>query len=272
MKNFSSSPLEMPRSLWTHRALLRSLIEREVLGRYKGSTLGIIWSLLTPLLLISVYTFVFGIIFRRTWGASYSTTQDFVMILFAGLMIFNIFAECLNKAPSLISGRVNFVKKIIFPLEILPVVSLGAALFQFLISATLWFVAYAICFGLPPSTVWMAPLTLIPLSLFTMGASWLFASLGVYLKDLKQLVGLLITINLFLSAVFYPIAAIPEKYRSLVELSPITSAIEGFRQTVFFGTSLNWGSYFVQLALGLLVAGLGFAWFQKTRKGFADVI
>jgi len=118
----------------------------------------------------------------------------------------------------------------------------------------------------------MAPLILIPLSLFTLGASWLFASLGVYLKDLKQLVGLLITINLFLSAVFYPIAAIPEKYRPIVELSPITIAIEGFRQTVFFGASLNWGGYLIQLALGLSVAILGFAWFQKTRKGFADVI
>lgn len=116
MKNFSTNPLEIPRSLWSNRSLLWSLTEREVLGRYKGSTLGAVWSLLTPLLLITVYTFVFGIIFRRTWGASYDSTADFVMILFAGLIIFNIFAECFSKSPSLITSRVNYVKKIIFPL------------------------------------------------------------------------------------------------------------------------------------------------------------
>jgi lipopolysaccharide transport system permease protein len=219
-----------------------------------------------------VYTFVFGIVFRRTWGASYNSTADFVMILFAGLIVFNVFAECFSKAPGLITSRVNYVKKIIFPLEILPAVSLGASIFQFLVSGALWFIAYLIFFGLPPLTACLAPLTIIPLALFTIGASWLFASLGVYIKDLKQLVGLLITVNLFLSAVFYPLSSIPEKYRWLVALSPITSAIEGFRQTVFFGNSFDWNSYSIQLILGSTIATLGFAWFQKTRKGFADVI
>jgi lipopolysaccharide transport system permease protein len=262
----------IPRSVWRNKDLIRALVVRDISQKYKGSLLGLIWSLLNPLLLISVYTFVFGIVFGRTWSSSYSSTTDFVMILFAGLLVFNVFADCFGRAPTLITSRVNYVKRVIFPLEILPFVCLGAALFQLFVGALLWLVGYLVLYGLPNASALFAPLFLLPLCLFSLGLSWLFAALGVYLRDLRQIVGILITISLFISAVFYPLSAIPGPYRRIIELIPTAAAINGVRQAVFFNGVLSLDVFAVQLSIGAATAVCGFAWFQKTRKGFADVL
>jgi lipopolysaccharide transport system permease protein len=194
------------------------------------------------------------------------------LILFAGLLVFNFFSECVNRAPGLILANTSYVKKVIFPLEILPVVTLGAALFHCGVSALVWFLFYMILFGVPPLTALLFPVVLLPLIFLTVGVSWLLASLGVYLRDVAQVVGVATTILLFLSPIFYPISALPENFQTLLLFNPLTHVIEQTRAVLFFGKLPNWTMYFISLTGGVVVAWLGYAWFQKTRKGFADVI
>lgn len=273
MLNFSVSPQEIVSSFWRNRQLIRNLIQRDVLGRYKGSMLGIFWSLVTPVFMLAVYTFVFSVVFKSRWGSEGEGSRtEFALVLFAGLIIFNLFAECIGRAPGLILANVNYVKKVIFPLEILPWVSLGSALFHFLISLGVWVVAYLIFFGLPHWQVILMPFVLLPLVFLIMGLSWALASLGVYLRDVGQIIGLFITVLMFLSPIFYPATALPPAYQSLLFFNPLTLPIEMARDLIYWGRIPNlnfWALY----SVGALVCSiLGFAWFQKTRKGFADVL
>ena len=272
MRNFSISPHEMIASLWRNRALALAMTKREVVGRYRGSILGIFWSFFHPLFMLSVYTFVFSVVFKARWGEGSGSKTEFALVLFAGLIVFNLFAECFTRAPGLILANVNYVKKVIFPLEILPWVTLGAALFHAFISLVVWIGAYCLFFGLPHPTILFFPFILIPLCFFIIGVSWALASLGVYLRDVSQIVGLLTTVLMFLSPIFYPITALPEAYRSLLMLNPLMPAIEQSRAVLFWGNSPDWillGAYYAAMSC---LAWLGFAWFQKTRKGFADVL
>jgi lipopolysaccharide transport system permease protein len=272
MQHFSTSPAEMIASPWRHRGLLKSLIVREVAGRYRGSILGILWSLFNPLLMLSVYTFVFGVIFAARWTGGTGAKSEFALILFAGLLMFNFFAECFSRAPTLIIGHANYVKKVVFPLEILPWMVLGSSLFHLLISLVVWVAAYLVFFGLPNPELLYLPLILIPFSLFTMGVSWFLASLGVYLRDVAHITSILTTILMFLSAIFFPLEALPPSIQSLSLLNPLIPPIEMARQALFFGKAPSWSLYAVYFAAAALVAWLGFAWFQKTRRGFADVL
>src|SRR5688572_14905082 len=142
MQHFSISPAEMVASFWRNRSLLRALIEREVIGRYRGSVMGILWSFFNPILMLAVYTFLFSVVFKARWNGGSDSKAEFSLVLFAGLIAFNLFAECINKSPTLIISRVNYVKKVIFPLEILPWVTLGSAVFHALISVIVWLIAY----------------------------------------------------------------------------------------------------------------------------------
>jgi lipopolysaccharide transport system permease protein len=272
MQKFSSSPKEMLLSLWRNQELISILIRREVSGRYRGSMMGILWSFFNPVIMLTIYTFVFSVVFKARWNEGSESTTEFALILFAGLIVFNLVAECVNKSPGLILANVNYVKKVIFPLEILPVISLGSALFHAVINIAVWLIAYGIFFGFPPLTIFLAPLVIMPLLFFILGITWIFASLGVYVRDISQFVGMAMTVLMFLSPIFYPITAIPEKYRIFIEINPISPAIEQFREVLFFGNVPDLEMTLVYLISSLLVALLGFAWFQKTRKGFADVL
>jgi lipopolysaccharide transport system permease protein len=272
MQHFSISPKEMVASLWRNRSLARTLVQREVVGRYRGSFMGILWSFFNPVFMLLVYTFVFSVVFKSRWGGGSGSKTEFALVLFAGLIVFNLFAECFNRAPGLILANVNYVKKVVFPLEILPWVALGATLFHALISLGVWFIAYFVFFGVPHITVLLLPLVILPLLLFIMGVTWGLASLGVYLRDVSQFVGIVTTVLMFLSPIFYPDSALPEKYRHLLLLNPLTPAIEQARDVLFWGKVPDMTILFVSLLVAALIAWLGFAWFQKTRKGFADVL
>lgn len=272
MQNFSISPKEMVASLWRNRSLIKALIQREVVGRYRGSVMGILWSFFNPVFMLVVYTFVFSVVFKARWSGGSDSKTEFALILFAGLIVFNLFAECFNRAPGLILANVNYVKKVVFPLEILPWVALGAAMFHALISLGVWLIAYLILFGVPHITVLLLPMVILPLLLFIMGLTWVLASLGVYLRDVSQFVGLLTTVLMFLSPIFYPASALPEEYRHLLLLNPLTPAIEQARDVLFWGKVPDMSMLTVYLLVAALIAWLGFAWFQKTRKGFADVL
>jgi lipopolysaccharide transport system permease protein len=235
--------------------------------------LGIFWSLANPILMLLVYTFVFSVVFKARWGASGSDSKtEFALVLFAGLMVFNLFAECISKAPGLILANANYVKKVIFPLEVLPLVSMGSAIFHFLVSLGVWVVAYLVLFGLPHWHILFLPFVLVPLVLFVMGLSWGLASLGVYLRDVGQIIGVVITMLMFLTPIFYPASSLPSAYQTLIFLNPLTAPIEMVRDLMYWGKlpSLSLLGISVVVALGISV--LGFAWFQKTRKGFADVL
>jgi lipopolysaccharide transport system permease protein len=273
MQDFKITPREMIASFWRNRNLIKASIKRDVLGRYRGSMMGVLWSFFNPLLMLSVYTFVFSVIFPSRWGGSTSVSKtEFALILFSGMIIFNIFSECLNRAPSTIISNQNFVKKIIFPLEVLPVVNLGAALFHASIGLVVWLTTYAIFFGFPNPTTLCLPIVLLPLCLLLLGISWIFSSLGTYLRDLGQVVGVLTTILLFMSPIFYPVSAIPEDYRFFLFFNPITSVIEQSRDVLFWGKYPDWNILFVNSIGTFVFAWIGFIWFQKTRKGFADVL
>lgn len=222
--------------------------------------------------MLTVYTFVFSVIFKARWGTTGSTRTEFALILFAGLIVFNLFAECFTKAPMLILSNTNYVKKVVFPLEILPWVALGSALFHTSISLLVWIIAYAILLGPPHLTILLFPLTLAPLVLFIMGVSWALASLGVFLRDVSQFIGIVTTVLMFMSPIFYPASAFPEEYRPILFLNPLSPAIEQARDVLFWGRIPDFTMLAQYLTGSAIIAWMGFAWFQKTRKGFADVL
>jgi lipopolysaccharide transport system permease protein len=272
MRNFSISPSEMAASIWRNRTLVAAMVKREVMGRYRGSVLGIVWSFFNPILMLAVYTFVFGVVFNARWAAGHDSRSEFALVLFAGLIVFNVFSECLNRAPGLILANVNYVKKVVFPLEILPVVSLGAAMFHAVVSLGVWLLAYVVLIGTPQPTVALLPLAIIPLVLLVLGFTWALAALGVYLRDVSQVIGIVTTALMFLSPVFYPLTAIPEAFRPLLHLNPLTPSIEQTRDMLFWGKLPDVSALLICWLGAFAVAWAGFAWFQKARKGFADVL
>ncbi|WP_159718951.1 ABC transporter permease [Geminicoccus flavidas] len=272
MHSFSVSPVELVASLWRNRHLVMVLARREVEGRYRGSIMGILWSLFQPMLMLAVYTFVFSVVFNARWGSSGTSKAEFALTLFAGLLVFNIFADCLNRSSSLIIANTNFVKKIMFPIEILPCVIMASALFHAAVNLLVWMVFYVLIVGRPHLGILMFPIVIAPCVAFTVGLSWMVAALGVFLRDVAQVVGVLITALMFLSPIFYPVSSLPASYRPLMLINPLTPAVEQVRDVLMWGKAPSWGVFVVYLLAGMVVACLGFAWFQKTRKGFADVL
>jgi len=260
-------------ALWKNRELIIQMSKREVIGRYKGSLMGLGWSFFNPLLMLLVYTFVFSVVFKARWGGdSTESKTEFAVILFVGLIIHSLFAEVLNRAPSLILNNINYVKKVIFPLEILPVITMGATLFHTLVSLCVLLGALLLLNGTLYWTSLLIPLILLPLIFTTLGFAWLLASLGVYLRDIGQTIGIITTVMLFLAPVFYPISALPEKYQVFLLANPLTFIIEQARQVLIFGAAPNWAGLALYSIVSLAVAWIGYWWFQKTRKGFADVV
>jgi len=269
-----TSLVSLVRSLWHNRQLIVQMTKREVLGRYKGSAMGLAWSFFNPLFMLVVYTFVFSDIFHSRWhgaGGDDSKTQ-FAVVLFVGMIVLNLFSEVLNRSPGLIISNVNYVKKVVFPLEILSVITMGAALFHALVSLAVLLIAFVIFNGYLHWSMIFIPLVLLPLVIVTLGLSWMLASLGVFLRDVAQTIGILTTVLMFLSPVFYPVVAVPEKFRSIIMANPLTFIIEQSREVLLWGHIPDWQGLLLYTSVATLIAWVGYAWFQKTRKGFADVL
>jgi len=272
MRSYSISPIEMFGSLWRNRELITASAKREVLGRYRGSMMGLLWSFFNPLFMLAVYTFVFSVVFKARWNMESDSKTEFALVLFAGLIVFNLFGESIIRAPAMVLNNPNYVKKVVFPLEILPVVTLLSALFHGLISLGVWLLAYLLFFGLPHATVLYLPLVILPLLLFVMGLSWGLASLGVFLRDVSQFITTVITVLMFMTPIFYPVTALPEEFRQWLYLNPITPVIEQARDVLYWGKHPDFSLLGIYTLASAMVAWLGFSWFQKTRKGFADVL
>jgi lipopolysaccharide transport system permease protein len=255
-----------------HRELLWALVKRDFIGRYKGSVMGIAWSLFHPLLMLAIYTFVFSVAFKVKWGAGEESKIAFSIMLFSGFIVHSFFAECINRASGLITNHPNYVKKIIFPLEILPWMVLFSAILHFLVSFGV-LLAFCLLTGVSiHGGTLLTPIILLPLILTTLGLSWIFSSLGVYLRDLSQATGMLTTVALFLAPIFYPIEALPQNYQTLITLNPITLPIYQLREAMFWNTPLRWDLWALSLIVGAIISYIGYWWFQKSRRGFADVL
>jgi ABC-type polysaccharide/polyol phosphate export systems, permease component len=273
MQNFPCSPLALVASGWRNRNLILSLTKREIVGRYRGSVFGLAWSFFNPLLMLAIYTFVFSVVFKARWGISQDEGRgEFAILLFSGMIVHGLFAECVNRAPGLVLGNVNYVKKIVFPLEILAWVALGSSLFHMSVSWVVLLGAQWLLGHIIPATVVLYPVVLFPLILGTMGLTWFLAGLGVYLRDVGQVTGMFTTVMLFISAVFFPLSALPPAYRQWLQYNPLAVVIEQSREVLILGRIPAWDTWLLLTAVGAVMAWLGFAWFQKTRKGFADVL
>lgn len=273
MRQFPSSPAQLLRSLSENASLIRALATRDVLGRYRGSALGLTWSFLQPLIMLALYTFVFSGVFKARWGgAEDESTSAFAITLFAGLLAFNFFSETVNRAPGLILSNTNFVKKVVFPLEVLPVVSLCSAAFHLLVSLAVLVLAEWTLQGHVPWTAALFPVVVAPLMILALGCSWFLSALAVYVRDVGQITTMVTTILLFASAVFFPLSAISPEYRTLLALNPICMVVEQCRQVLVFGDVPSGGHVAALWLIALSTACVGFFWFQRTRRGFADVL
>jgi lipopolysaccharide transport system permease protein len=260
------------RAIWQQRNLVWQLVRREVAGRYKGSFFGVVWALIQPLLMLAVYTLVFGMIFESRWQGGSGSKLELAAILFSGLLVFNIFAECINRSPLLMLENANYVKRVVFPLNILPIVVMGSALFHAAMSAAVLFVFMAVSMGALPWTVIFLPIVLMPLLLLVLGFSWALSALGVYFRDIQHGIGILVSALLFLSPIFYPVSALPSSVRPYIFVNPMAFIIEQVRNVVIWGSLPDWGGLVLYTGIGAFVAWLGFVTFERARTGFADVL
>ncbi|WP_011296903.1 ABC transporter permease [Cupriavidus necator] len=271
-EQISMHPLVVAQSLVSNRSIIAQFVKREVAGRYKGSFLGLLWTFINPLLMLLIYTFVFGVVFKSRWRPSSSDHLEFAVVMFAGVLVHGLIAECLQRAPMLVVSNPNFVKKVVFPLETLPWIAIGSALFHTLMASIILIGAIFVWQGHLPLTVFLVPVILLPFVVLIAGLAWLLASLGVYLRDLGQVMGIVTSLLMFLAPVFYPLHSVPERFQPLLYLNPITFIVEQVRNAAIWGASIDWMGWVLYLVIAYCVAWLGLVWFQKTRKGFADVL
>lgn len=271
---FPAGPGSLFAGAWRERRLILQLIQREVVGRYRGSVMGITWSFLHPLLMLAVYTFVFSMVFEARWPGLMGEQSQirFALLLFVGVIVHGVIGEVLSRAPSLVIGNANYVKKVVFPLEVFSWSIVGSAIFHAVIGLTIMLCAMVLFEQAPALSALWLPVVLLPLCFVALGLAWLLSSLGVFLRDIGQVTGVLSMVLMFLAPVFYPISALPEAYRAWVYLNPVTLPIEQSRTVLFTGDAPEALPLLLYYGVALAFMIFGYWWFQKTRRGFADVL
>lgn len=268
-----AGPKALLRQVRQHSHLIVQFTKREIESRYRGSILGLVWSFVNPLVLLLLYTFVFGVIFRARWPSpGRESLTEYALVLFCGLIAFSLFSECVTRAPGLIVSVPHYVRRVVFPVEILPLSVLGSALFQASASLGALVLVALVVRGTVPWTLPLLPLVLLPLVLLSLGATWFLASLGVFVRDVGHVVGLVLQVLLFATPILYPLEAVPEGLRVVLAWNPLTSIVENLRRVVLWGTLPAWGPWAGWSAASAVAMLLGHAWFMKTKRAFADVI
>lgn len=257
--------------VWRHRSLVLELVKREFSGRYRGSFGGVFWSLAQPLFMLSVYTLAFGVILKTRWGFS-GDTKDYAFMLFAGLIVFNTFSECLRRAPTLVTSNPNFVKKVVFPLELLPIVMVVAAIAHALISILVWLAGYMLIYGAPKLTLLYFPIILLAFLPILLGLGWLLAALGVIVRDVDQLTGMISHALLFLTPIFFSIDAAPAILQRALMINPLTFIVDQFRQAMFVGIAPDLRGLAVYLVLATAFSAASLFIFRRLRSSFADLV
>lgn len=256
-----------------NRDLLWQLTKRNIMSRYKGSALGVFWSFIQPLMMLCVYTFVFGVVFKARWGVDMGGGKSgFAVIMFCGMAVFNIFGESANGSSNLIIGNPNFVKKVIFPLEVLPLAHVASVSILSLAWFILLFIGAIVFFNSLSWTMLLLPVTLLPVILIACGASFFISSFTVYLRDAGHLVAVITQIMFFMTPIFYPLQAVPEKLRFILQLNPLALIVEQTRRLFLYGNIPDWKICGLALLASIAIFQFGLAWFMKTKKGFADVL
>lgn len=266
------TPFDVFAPLKKHRSLLWEMTKRDIAAKYKGSFLGILWSVLMPLAMLAIYSYVFGWVFKSRWGNGATNGLEFPIVLFAGLIVFNLLAECVNRAPTLVTSSPNLVKKVVFPLTILPWMALLTASINALISTVVLLIGQWLVLGSVPLTALLFPLALIPVGLVALGLSWFLASVGVFVRDLAQIVSLLTTALLFLTPIFYPPQATPTALSALSEWNPLSLQVQAMRDVTLWGVLPDPMAFGIAVLIAWSLAWLGLIWFSKTHEGFADVL
>jgi len=266
------SPHHFAKMLARYWDLIGQLVIRDFSARYRGSMLGVLWAVVTPLLMATVFVFVFGVVFQARWGGESSPKASFTVTFLLGMMVHGIFAEALGRAPATVLGNPAYVKKVVFPLEILPVVVVLNALITAAIGLAVVLVIHVMLSGNLEPTIPLLPLVLAPFVLTVLGLVYFVGSIGVYIRDMSQIVGFVTLASMFMAPIFYPIAAVPDPYRKLLYLNPLTFPVEQARAVALYGQAPDWLGLAIYTGVGVGLAWLGYAWFQKTRKGFADVV
>ncbi len=262
----------MLETLAQRRSLLAELTKREILGRYRGASIGLLWSLISPFLMLMVYTLAFGYILRSRWPGTSGSTTDFALILFVGLVVHGFFAECLTRAPQLVLSNPGYVKRVVFPLEILACSMTLTALFHLAMNLV---VLVALKWFWHGELYWhmlLLPVVIAPLAILTVAVGWFLSALGVYLRDISQFVGVLATAMLFLSSAIIPLESLPEDYRWVFRANPLTLIIDQAREVVIWGRMPDWTALGIYTACVSGLALLALAFFRRMRGGFADVL
>ncbi len=252
--------------------LLRQLVKKDIQQRYQGSVLGMLWSFIAPILMLVIYTFIFSEVFQARWDVDTSDKYQFALVLFCGLTAFNLVGEVMNRATALIASNTNYVKKVIFPLEMLPVVTTLSALFNCLISFVILIVAKLIIYKNVSPTLYLIFLNLIPLIVMAVGLGLLISAISVYLKDVGNFISLLVNILMYMSPVFFPLSAVPESFRAVCEANPMTYLIENFRNVVIYGKWLDWKYFGISCTVSIVIYWIGKVVFMRAKEGFADVL
>lgn len=265
------NPIRVFSGFWQKRYLIGQLVMREVLLKYRGSYMGVGWSFLHPLLLLATYTLVFGKTFGGQWVQSDSSNIPYTLFVFCGLVVFNLFSEVTSIAPRYIIGYSSYVKKIIFPSEILPIVLFLSACIHSCINLVILSLSI-LFFGGFYWTALLTPLILIPFLLFVLGISWFLAALGVFVRDLIHLIPTLVQITLFVSPIFYPVNIVPGYLHWLYEINPISSTMENMRLVMLLGKYPAWGSLAISYLIGFSLLLMGYLFFSNSKEEFADVI
>lgn len=254
-----------------HGSLVWELTKREVLGRYRGASFGLVWALLGPLMLVAVYSFAFGEILRSRWPGA-GEGANFALVLFAGLIVHGLFAECLARSPRLIVSRPGYVTKAIFPLEIMPWPMLLSALFHVAMNFVVFAAMHFVLVGPVPMTIVLLPVVLFPLVVLLAGLAWFLSALGVYFRDINEITGPVSTAMLFLSSAMIPVQSLPASYQRIFHLNPLTFIIDQVRDVALWGVLPDWAGLARFLLMALAVSYAGSLWFQSSRRGFADVL
>ncbi len=267
-------PGRMVANLWNHRHLIRQLAYRDIVGRYRAARLGLLWSVLTPLFMLAIYTFVFSVVFQARWGDAPSEGHgQFALYLFCGMLVFQLFGEAATRAPTLVTSNPNYVTKVVFPLEVLPVAAVLTALFSLLVGFGVWMIFWFFVRWAPPvPTALYLPLVLLPLCLATVGVGWLLAALGVFIRDVGPVVTLVVQALFFTTPVFYSVDRVPAAFQVVMRLNPLTHALEDARRVMIAGQPPVWAWWAASLAFSIAIALLGYAFFMKSKRAFADVL
>jgi len=255
-----------------YRSLTWEMTRREILGRYRGASFGLLWSLISPFMMLTIYTIAFGYVLKSRWPGAGGNIADFAMLLFVGLIVHGFFAECLTRSSNLVVGNPNLVKRIVFPLHILPWSMILSALFHALANSVVFATINFIVRGELHSTILLLPVIFVPLSIGVLGVGWLLSALTVFLRDINQITGVLATAMLFLSSAIVPVETLPETYQAVFKLNPLTFIIDQAREVAFWGRLPNWEGLVLYTLGAVIFAYIGYAVFQKTRRGFADVL